>query len=79
MGGVRRRLRRLEDASGPRLRGEEPRNEVAEALFDFEIKRHLAGDSGLVYVDEEQAFYTGGGELAVSRNYANLEHILDSL
>lgn len=76
---MKRRLRRLEDAAGSRLRSEESRNEGVEALFDFEMQRHLAGGSGLVYDAEEDVFYTDEGELAVSRTYANLERIFNSL
>lgn len=79
MGGMRHRLSKLEDAFDPWLRGGEPRNEAAEKLFDYERQRYLEGNSGLVYEDGEQAFYTGGGELALSRTYANLEHIFNSL
>ncbi len=83
MGAMRRRLRKLEDADAPRLRGgcrqEEPRNEGAEELFDRERQRHLEGDSGLVYDSDEQAFYSSGGELALSRTYANLVRLFDSL
>ena len=84
MGAMRRRLRKLEDADASRLRGsssrqEEPRNEGVEQLFDTERQRHLQGDSGLVYDSEEQAFYTSGGELALSRTYANLVRLFDSL
>ncbi len=80
---MRRRLRKLEDA--PRLRGgsrreaEESRGAGAEELFNIERRRHLQGDSGLVYDSDEQAFYTSGGELALSRTYANLVRLFDSL
>ncbi len=82
MASLNDRLKGLEDTRALQQRRwgqEEPRNEGAEKLFAYEREQYLAGSSGLVYDADEDAFYTSSGELAVSRTYANLERIFNSL
>jgi hypothetical protein len=51
----------------------DPRQTLAEEFYQMELGW---GGPGLIHDKEAQAFYTPGGQLALSREYVNLEHLM---
>lgn len=68
---IKRRLERLEVSTDPASPPAEP-SETAEALYLMELEWHRAGSSELIHDDSAEAFYSPGGEFAVSRRAVDL-------
>ncbi len=74
---MKRRLQKLERAHGSD-KGEAGLNDFQD-LYAMSLNDYQSCLSGLIYVSDEEAFYTPEGELALSRTFCHLERIFKNL
>ncbi len=72
MGGMKRRLQKLERVHGSN-KGEDA------SLYAMSLEDYQSCLSRLIHVSDEEAFYTPEGELALSKTFCHLERTFKNL
>ena len=78
MGGMKRRLQKLERVHGSN-KSEEASLYDFQDLYAMSLEDYQSGLSRLIHVSDEEAFYTPEGELALSRTFCHLKRIFKNL